>query len=170
MRVEFHITQDDFVQASLFIQDRRQRNSRQARYVQPLCIIFLVLIGILNLYFFPRDRLTYIFPLVLLVWPFYIKALMPIRLRRQYRELKWLHLERTLEADADGLRLVTAEDDTRVRWHRFHGFVECDSFFLLQERSGDLLPLLPKRGLTPAQIVQFRHLIESNLPSGLPAE
>ena len=63
-----------------------------------------------------------------------------------------------MEADARGIRVVSAVSDGRFDWQVLDRFAENDRVFLLVQQGGRVFFPVSKRQMMPAEVEEFRSL------------
>ena len=85
--------------------------------------------------------------------------------RRQYRKLPALHGPRSLEADENGLHLVSSHADSRFSWQVLERSAENDRVFILVQQGGRIFFPIAKRQLTLEQTAGLRELFAQHISS-----
>jgi len=162
MHAEFQVSEQEFVAVAVRMQKFRHRLNIRWRRVERICAVLLVLMCLANIWYFPRDFLTYLLPVLLVASPFSYKAVIPINLKRQYREDPELGERRILDVDSAGIRFANAHSSVFVDWTLFSGFAEEAECFLLRDTREVLIPI-PKRQLGPKQAAELRAILEAHM-------
>jgi hypothetical protein len=164
MRIEYQISEDDFVSAARLAIRKQYRHAffraLNIRVFGAILIATALILCILTRQFaavWPAALVGLILMCVPILWTY--------QFRKQYRKMPMLHGRRSLDIDATGLHFITEQSDSRTSWELFIHFAENDDSFVLFQQGNRIFIPIPKRELTAAQIDEFRNILFTHLPS-----
>jgi hypothetical protein len=75
-----------------------------------------------------------------------------------------LHGRYLVDLDETGIHYISPSGETRMEWKVFGSFAEDTSSFVLVQRGSTIFMPIPKRELSPPQIIELRTLLQTHLP------
>jgi hypothetical protein len=163
MRIEYQISEDDFVSAGKLALRSRTRMSIVRVYFLPAVGALLIAVGIvLGL---TSGKFASQIPIVF--WGSALLGLTMLRgygFRRVYRKAPLLREPRALDTDDNFLRFTAANSDSCSPWQSYIGFAENEYTFILFQQGNQIFVPIPKRELSPSQIDEFRAVLAAHLP------
>jgi hypothetical protein len=162
MRIEYQITEDDFVAASKLAMRKRFKRAALQLYLFPAVgALFLIAAAITAV---AKHNLSGMLPIflwgVILVC---IPQLWSYQFRRAYRKNPRLRDRRTLDLDDSHLRFKTDNSDSHTTWQSYTRFFEDDKTFILFQQGNRFFISIPKRELSSSQIAELRSIFASRL-------
>jgi hypothetical protein len=83
------------------------------------------------------------------------------RLRNIHRNDRRFQGDFVAEISDDGIHIVTANAESKLKWGLFLRAIESDDLFVLPEAEW-LLQIFPKRAFAASDVAEFRSLIQKN--------
>jgi len=162
LNLEYEISEQDFVDAqNLAIKNAPVRFIRWTRLVLPVFgAVFLAFLvrTVFQQGFSWRVLPAAIVPLIFISTP----LLNRWNQSKMYAKTTSLHSRLSLAAENDMLRFQGPTFSSDIRWPHFYRFVEDERSFLLYQNA-QAFNIVPKRGLSPDQIKEFRALLKQNI-------
>jgi hypothetical protein len=163
MRIEYQISEDDFVTAGKLAMRKRFKRAAVQIYLFPILgAVFFVAALITAI---AKHNLSGMLPIML--WGallLCIPLLWSYQFRRVYRKNPLLRDRRTVDLDDSHLRFKTESSDSRVPWQSYTRFFEDDKTFILFQQGNKFFITIPKHELSPSQITELRSIFASHLP------
>ncbi|MCU1253698.1 MAG: hypothetical protein JWQ49_6727 [Edaphobacter sp.] len=163
MRIEYQISEDDFVNAARLAMRKRSAFAGYRIYLWPVLGAVLILFGTIAA--IGKREVSGLWPVVL--WGSILLALPMLwgfQFRRVYRKSPMLQDRRTLEIDNTSRHFTSPSSDGRTGWHTYIKFAESNETFILFQQGNQIFIPVPKRELSPLQIDELRSLFETHLP------
>ena len=162
MTFTYQIDEEDFVSAGkLLLKTRRKAALRRVVVFCSLLALLASCVTFLWLHQFGSALACGFFAAVYSGLP----LLVGWQYRRQFRKIPALHEPRSLEAEANGVHIISPLTDARFAWQILDRFAENERVFLLVQQGGRVFFPISKRQLSPEQIVEFRSLCAAHIPS-----
>jgi hypothetical protein len=162
MRIEYQITEDDFVTASKLAMRKRFKRAAVQIYLFPVVgALFFLAAAITAI---AKHNLSGMVPILL--WGLIlicIPLLWSYQFRRAYRKNPLLRDRRTLDLDDSHLSFNTENSNSRTTWQSYTRFFEDDKTFILFQQGNRFFITIPKRELSPSQITELRSIFASHL-------
>jgi hypothetical protein len=167
MKITYHITREDFIDAQ-----KLHRSKSPSAFVRAIVLIGKILVGasvlvLIVLAAVDRDRKLWsnLAPLIILLalWLLALLVWVPFNWRRCYARDRRLQHEFTANISEDGVHLQSSDFDANLKWSLYLRFLESDRVFLLYQ-TNRMFNLLPKAAFGPGEIDEFRELARRNLP------
>jgi hypothetical protein len=164
MRIEFQISEDDYVSSGKLFLKARRKGSSYRRIVAPALWIVTGLSTAIVVW--SSQSWTQGLPIILVfIFVFAFRLCVPWQLRRYYRKLPILHTSRTLIIDDASLQTTTSVSDSKTTWEPYIWYAENDKMFILAQQGNRIYYPISKHELTPVQITELHALFEAHLPS-----
>jgi hypothetical protein len=163
MRIEYQISEDDFVSAAKLAMRKRSAFAGYRIYIWPVLGAVLILFGAVAA--IGKRDVSGLWPVML--WGSILLALPMLwafQFRRVYRKSPMLQGRRTLEIDDTSLHFTSANSDGRTNWQAYIKFAESNETFILFQQGNQIFIPIPKRELSQSQITELRSLFETHLP------
>jgi YcxB-like protein len=171
MHIEYQISEADYIAAIRLFQRSHSRFAQLKRYLLPvLCVVPISGAVFLLVVTQGRGFLQVVSTFIIFCVPIYNLLFESRRLAQRYRESPGIQFRNYVDVDAKGFHLIDAASDRRTPWQDFSAFAEDDTtFIILVTMDGKKkFVITPKRELTPAQIDEFRALLQTHLSSREP--
>jgi YcxB-like protein len=163
MKIDYELTEEDFVAAtrlgySAIFRAYKIRNGA-LRLLGPFFIVLGVALGLITQNWASQVPIF----IVGCFWAA-LAVFVTYRVRVQYRKANILHGRRSLDVLSDQLHFITPLSEVNAKWSLYSKFAEdARSFVLVQAGVNAFVPI-PKRELSPSQIIELRTLFETHLP------
>jgi hypothetical protein len=162
MRIEYQISEEDFVAAGKLAMRKRFKRAAVQIYLFPIIgAVFLAAAAITAI---AKHNLSAMWPIML--WGAIlvcIPLLWSYKFRRVYRKTPPLHDRRTLDLDDTHLSFKTQNSNSRTPWQSYTRFFEDDKTFILFQQGNQFFVPIPKHELSPSQITELRSIFASHL-------
>lgn len=167
MRISYHITREDFIDAQ-----KLHRSKGPSPLGRAIVLIGKILVGgsilvLIALAAVDRDRKLWanLAPLIILLvlWLLGMLVWVPFNWRRCYAKDRRLQQEFTADISEEGVHLKSLDFDANLKWSLYLRLLESDRLFLLYQ-TGRMFNLLPKAAFGPGEIEEFRQLARRKLP------
>lgn len=168
MKISYHITRGDFVEAQKLHCDKSPGAWIRVSRLVGRWLALMVLVTLLGWALVSRDRLLWLNlrPLFIfaVLWAIVFWLWRPFSWRRTYaRDHRFEH-QITADISEDGIHFDSAMANSNVKWALFLRLLESDQIFLLYQ-SRRLFNMFPKRAFAPGEADQFRELVTKHVPS-----
>lgn len=163
MHIDYEISETDFLNGQrLAVKKSAIRGVRWTLLVLPTFGMLLLLDLV---YFAVRQGFSIRFIPGFAICSFFLSI--PLLSRREqtkvYAKSITLHGKLSLDVDDRGLRFLGPTSSSDITWEHFGRFLEDDKVFILYQKGDRIFNILPKRGLNPEQIAEFRQLSERHV-------
>jgi len=163
MHIDYELSEKDYLDGqNLAIKNSSVRMTRWTRLVFPS---FGALLALFLIY----DALTQGFSQKMLPGAIFSLLFLSIPLlsrRKQkalYTKSNSLHGKLTLDVDDSGIQFGSPVTSAKIAWPYFARFCEDKKMFVLYAENQGTFNMVPKRALSPDQIVGFRRYLEQNV-------
>lgn len=167
MKITYHITRDDFVDAQKLHRSKSPRAFVRGLVVAAKVFVLAGLAVMIVLAAVTRDRniRANFAPLIGLwiLWVLLYWVWAPFNWRRTYAKDRRLQDEFTTDISEEGVFMKSPTFDANLKWGLFLRILESDRVFLLYQ-TDRLFNMFPKSAFAPAEIEEFRQLVRRKLP------
>jgi hypothetical protein len=167
MKITYHITREDFIDAQ-----KLHRAKSPSAVVRAIVLMGKILAGagvlmLVVLAAVDRDRKLWasLAPLIVLLalWLLVMLVWVPFNWRRCYAKDPRLQREFTADISEEGVHLRSLDFDANLKWSLYLRLLESDRVFLLYQ-TGRMFNLLSKAAFRAGEIEEFRQLALRKLP------
>ncbi len=167
MHIEYEVTEQDYLDCQqLAIKSSPVRGVRWTRVVLPVfgvlllgALIFTAFRQGITLSALPGLSFGLFFCLFLISIPIWTKQAH----KRVYAKSKGLHGKLVLDVEDEGIQFRGPLSSTIMSWQNFSKFFEDDKCFIFFHTNEQVFHNLPKRCLSPEQVVAFRQFLERHV-------
>jgi uncharacterized membrane protein len=166
MKIVYRISEQDYMNAChLFVANEKPVYRRFARRLIPWVGAFLLTTQLIYVIVMPHRDLG-LAPIGFMVGLFFVYCGFALRryFRRSYQKDQRFKHEFTAEISDEGVEIVTAFSESKMKWPSFVRFLEsADTFMLFLAQW--LFLVFPKRAFADDEADQFRKLLQRNMLS-----
>lgn len=167
MKISYHITREDFIDAQKLHRSKSPRPLIRAIILTGKILVGASVFLMIALAAVDRDRRLWasLTPLiiVLALWLLGMLVWVPFNWRRCYAKDRRLQQEFTANISEDGVHLQSLDFDASLKWSLYLRLLESDRVFLLYQ-TNRMFNLLPKAAFGQGEIEEFRQLAHRKLP------
>lgn len=163
MHGDYEISEQDFLDGQrLAIKSSSRRLVRWNRVVIPG--FGLVLLAFLASVIVRQGFSIQLAPGMAIVSFFLLIPLLNKRTQKKlYARSNGLHGRLTLDVDEDGMQFGGPINSAKVAWAYFGKYFEDERVFVLYARNRVIFHIIPKRELSPEQVVELREYLQGNI-------
>src|ERR1700722_16770665 len=166
MKITYHITREDFIDAQKLHRSKSPSAFGRAWRLGAKIVAWVLMLGLLTWAVIINDRKDWsdLTPLLIFwaVWAA-LWVWIPFNWRRCYAKDRRLQNEFTADISDHGIHWKSEFIDSSVEGGLFLRFLEWDRVFLLYQ-TDRLFNMFPKAAFAPAEVEEFRQLLRGKLP------
>jgi YcxB-like protein len=163
MHIEYQISEDDFIAARQFSTHSRTLWKKFRLWlIRAVGLVFVVVGGLLLTQ--PSNKAINILVLGYGIFLCFFSLFTKFQSKTKFRRMTQLHGRYLVDLDVTGIHYISPSGETRMEWKVFGSFAEDASSFVLVQRGSTIFMPIPKRELSPPQIIELRTLLQAHLP------
>jgi hypothetical protein len=167
MKITYHITREDFIDAQKLHRAKGPSTVVRAIRLSAKMLAVAIFLILLAWAVISGDRRLWpsLAPLFILgvMWALIFWVWAPFYWRRSYAKDRRFQHQFTADISEDGVHLESLDFDANLKWPLYVRFLESDRIFLLYQ-TDRMSNLFPKSALAPGEIEEFRQLLRRKLP------
>jgi hypothetical protein len=158
MELRYTVTDDDVLEVL--------RSSSRPRWALVLFALLLVIMVAFGIFLIDFDIVVggTLFLVASLALGVKVYVAEPIRIRRAMRRRSHIRGENVLVLNDDGVESTFATGKTQLQWRAYSKYNETTQFFVLH-LSSTQSTFIPKRVMSPQQMVELRTMLSAQIPS-----
>lgn len=167
MHIDYEISEQDFLDTqSLALKSSPIPGLRWSRVVLPvfgLLLLAALIYTAARQGFSMRALPGLLFGIVFCLFWISLPLLSKQKQKAVYAKSKGLHGRLAIEIDDDGIQFQGPLSSAKTGWPYFSKFFDDDKTFIFYQDNEQIFHMLPKRFLSPEQVVEFRKFFERHV-------
>jgi len=159
--IVYRVTEEDFLAAHRLFVSNEKWYRRWSRRMMPWEGGLLLTIGVTSL-FLTQDRALPGFLCLVGAFLLYCGFALRRYFRKRYRTDQRFKHDITADISEDGVHVVTAFEESQLKWNAIVRFLESDKIFMFFY-SDMIFSVVPKRAFAPSEIDPFRDLLHRKI-------